>query len=76
MSNLVGNTLEPKVSPTAVASAAAAGAGGTGLAPVGTSGGGPMGMHGQNGKSGGSRTALMAPSVLPQDLDEDEGDDW
>jgi PPE-repeat protein len=76
MSNLVGNTLEPKVSPAAVAPGAAAGAGGTGLAPVGSSGGGPMGMHGQNGKSGGSRTALMAPSVLPQDLDEDEGDDW
>ncbi len=37
---------------------------------------GPMGGMGQRGKSGGSKTGLTAPGVLPQDLGEDEDDDW
>jgi hypothetical protein len=39
-------------------------------------GAGPMGGMGQRGKSGGSKTGLMAPRVLPQDLGEDEDDEW
>ena len=35
-----------------------------------------MGGMGQRGKSGGSRQGLTAPNVLPQDLAEDEDDDW
>jgi PPE-repeat protein len=77
MSNLIGK-LDAGVSPTAVAPGAAAGAGGAGLAPVGGTGGSPMGMMGQkeNAKSGGNRPGLLAPVLLPQDLGEDEDDDW
>jgi PPE-repeat protein len=77
MSNLIGKA-DVGVAPTAVAPGAAAGAGGAGLAPVGGTGGSPMGLMGQkeNSKSGGSRSALSAPGLLPQDLGEDEDDDW
>ncbi|MGV0791357.1 PPE family protein [Mycolicibacterium sp. XJ1819] len=73
MANLIGDT-----KPVAAAPGAAAGAGAAGLAPVGGAGGGmgPMGAMGQRGTSGGSRPGLTAPSVLPQDLGEDEDDDW
>lgn len=71
LANLIGET-KPLV-----AAGAAAGAGGMGLAPVGAGGGGgPMHGMGQRGKSGGSKQGLTAPSVLPQDLNEDEEDDW
>lgn len=71
LANLIGES-KPLVS-----TGAAAGAGGMGLAPVGAGGGmGPMGAMGQRGKSGGSKQGLTAPSVLPQDLSEDEEDDW
>ncbi|MFI5506058.1 PPE family protein [Mycobacterium sp. NPDC051804] len=71
LANLIGET-KPLV-PVG----AAAGAGGMGLAPVGAGGGGgPMHGMGQRGKSGGAKTGLTAPSVLPQDLGEDEEDDW
>jgi PPE-repeat protein len=70
LANLIGET-----KPMAVASGAAAGGNGMGLAPVG-GGAGPMGGMGQRGKSGGSKTGLMAPRVLPQDLGEDEDDEW
>lgn len=72
LANLIGET-KPLVP-----AGAAAGAGGMGLAPVGVgaNGGGPMHGMGQRGKSGGSKTGLRAPSVLPQDLGEDEEDDW
>jgi PPE-repeat protein len=71
MAELIGET-----KPVAVAGAAAGGSG-AGLAPVGAGGGGaPMGAMGQRGKSGGSKQGLTAPGLLPQDLDEDEGDDW
>jgi PPE-repeat protein len=75
MSKLVG---EPTVSPVAVAAGAAAGASAAGLAPVGAGAGGagPMGMTGHGAKSGGSKQGLTAPSPLPYDLGEDEGDDW
>ncbi|OBK76945.1 PPE family protein [Mycobacterium sp. 1164985.4] len=57
---------------------AAAGGSGGGLAPVGATGGGgaPMGHMGQRGSSGGSKQGLTAPRLLPQDLGEDEDDDW
>jgi PPE-repeat protein len=73
MANLVGET-----KPVAVAPGAAAGASAAGLAPIGagTGGAGPMGAMGQRGTSGGSKQGLTAPGVLPQDLGEDEGDDW
>jgi PPE-repeat protein len=72
LANLIGEA-KPSV-PTG----AAAGAGGMGLAPVGAGGGGMGPMHGmgQRGKSGGSKTGLTAPGLLPQDLGEDEDDDW
>jgi hypothetical protein len=71
MAELIGET-----KPVAVAGAAAGGSG-AGLAPLGAGGGGaPMGAMGQRGKSGGSKQGLTAPGLLPQDLDEDEGDDW
>ncbi|MBY0287995.1 MAG: PPE family protein [Mycobacteriaceae bacterium] len=71
LANLIGET-KPLVS-----AGAAAGVGGMGLAPVGAGGGmGPMGGMGQPGKCGGSKQGLTAPSVLPQDLSEDEEDDW
>lgn len=66
--------------PTAMSGGAggAAGGNGAGLAPVGAGGGGtgPMGHMGQRASSGGSRNGLTAPRVLPQDLGEDEDDDW
>jgi PPE-repeat protein len=72
MANLIGET-----KPVAVAPGAAAGGSAGGLAPVGAGGGmGPMSGMGQRGKSGGSKQGLTAPSVLPQDLGEDEADDW
>lgn len=72
MSNLIGDT-KPVGAPTG----AAAGAAGAGLAPVGAGGGGaPMGHMGARGTSGGTRQGLTAPRVLPQDLGEDEDDDW
>jgi PPE-repeat protein len=71
LANLIGET-KPLVP-----AGAAAGAGGMGLAPVGAGGGsGPMHGMGQRGKSGGAKTGLTPPSVLPQDLGEDEEDDW
>jgi hypothetical protein len=76
MSSLVGK-LDAGISPGAVAPGAAAGGGGAGLAPVGGAGGGPMGAMGHGSKGGGgSKTGLLAPTVLPQDLGEDEDDDW
>lgn len=76
MANLIGS---PSTSAVSVAPGAAGGAGSAGLAPVGAgmgSGGHPMGALGQRSKSGGSRSTLTAPSPLPQNLDEDEEDDW
>jgi len=71
LANLIGET-KP-----AVPVGASAGGSAMGLAPVGAGGGmGPMGAMGQRGKSGGSKQGLTAPSVLPQDLGEDEEDDW
>lgn len=70
LANLIGET-KPLVP-----AGAAAGGGGMGLAPVGGGGGAPMHGMGQRGTSGGSKTALTAPRVLPQDLGEDEDDDW
>jgi hypothetical protein len=35
-----------------------------------------MGMGGERGKSGGTRQALLAPSPLPQNFDDDEDDEW
>lgn len=74
MSSLIGETSPVSVAPGGAAGGANAG----GLAPVGAGGGGgaPMGGMGQRGKSGGSRQGLTAPNVLPQDLAEDEDDDW
>lgn len=73
MANLIGET-----KPVAVTPGAAAGGSAAGLAPVGGggSGMGPMGSMGQRGTSGGSKQGLTAPGLLPQDLGEDEGDDW
>ncbi|MGE2718966.1 PPE family protein [Mycolicibacterium celeriflavum] len=73
MAELIGQP-----SAMAGASGAAAGGSGGGLAPVGAAGGGgaPMGHMGQRGSSGGSKPGLTAPRVLPQDLGEDEDDDW
>jgi PPE-repeat protein len=76
MSNLVGK-VEPTTTPELEPVGAAAGAKGAGKAPVGGSGGGnPMGMGGERGKSGGTRQALLAPSPLPQNFDDDEDDEW
>jgi PPE-repeat protein len=73
MASLIGGT-----KPVAVAPGAAAGATAGGLAPVGAGGGGvgPAGAMGQRGTSGGNTQGRTAPSVLPQDLGEDEDDDW
>lgn len=73
MAELVGQP-----STGAGAPGAAAGGSGGGLVPVGAGGGGgaPMGHMGQRGSSGGSKQGLTAPRVLPQDLGEDEDDDW
>jgi PPE-repeat protein len=73
LANLIGGT-----NAVAATAGAAAGAGAMGLAPVGAGGGGmgPMGGMGQRAKSGGSKTGLTAPGVLPQDLAEEDGDDW
>jgi hypothetical protein len=75
MANLIG---APSMSPVSVAAGASAGGVGAGLAPVGAGAGGtgPTGMSGQRAKSGGSKSALTAPSPLPYDLSEDEEDDW
>jgi PPE-repeat protein len=75
MANLIG---APSMSPVSVAAGASAGGAGAGLAPVGAGAGGtgPTGMSGQRAKSGGSKSALTAPSPLPYDLSEDEEDDW
>lgn len=71
LANLIGET-KPLVP-----AGAAAGGGGMGLAPVGAGGGAaPMHGMGQRGTSGGAKTGLTAPRVLPQDLGEDEDDDW
>ncbi|MGV0849243.1 PPE family protein [Mycolicibacterium phlei] len=71
MAGLIGQTTT-----SAAATGAAAGASGAGVAPVGGPGGmGPAGL-GQRGTSGGSKQGLKAPQVLPQDLGEDEEDDW
>ncbi|OBI81138.1 PPE family protein [Mycobacterium sp. E740] len=72
---LAGLIGEPATVPAAPG--AAAGGSGSGLAPVGAGGNaGPMGHAGQRASSGGSRQGLTAPRVLPQDLGEDEDDDW
>jgi PPE-repeat protein len=73
MAELIGET-----KPVAVAPGAAGGAGGAGLAPVGagSGSGAPMGGMGERGKTGGTKQGLTAPGVLPQDLNEDEADDW
>ena len=73
MAGLLGET-----KPVAVAPGAAAGATAGGLAPVGAGAGGmgPAHAMGQRGTSGGSKQGLTAPSVLPQDLGDDEDDDW
>lgn len=73
MAGLIGDT-----KPVAVVPGAAAGPSAGGLAPVGAGAGGmgPAHAMGQRGTSGGSRQGLTAPSVLPQDLGEDEDDDW
>ncbi|MCV7278815.1 PPE family protein [Mycolicibacterium flavescens] len=71
MANLLGGA--DKLQPVG----AAAGGSGGGLAPVGAGGGGaPMGGMGQRGTSGGSKQGLKAPGLLPQDLGEDDEDDW
>jgi PPE-repeat protein len=76
MSSLIAEKkVDVDVDAMPVAAGAAAGSGGAGLAPVG-GGGSPMGMMGQNGKSGGSKPGLRMPTLLPQDLGEDEADDW
>ena len=71
MANLVGDT-----APAAPSPGAAAGANTAGLAPVGAGGGGNPAMMGHNAKSGGARAGLQSPTLLPYDLDEEEGDDW
>jgi hypothetical protein len=80
MSSLVAQPVEASPTPMAMVPGAAAGGSGAGSAPVGNSGGaggGPMGGVGHGGKGGGgSKTGLLAPTLLPQDLGEDEEDDW
>ncbi|WP_231514388.1 PPE family protein [Mycobacterium sp. URHB0044] len=82
MSSLVGQPIasSPSASPVGMVPGAAAGGSGTGAAPVnnsGGAGGGPMAGAGHGSKGGGgSRTGLLAPTLLPQDLGEDEEDDW
>lgn len=73
MANLIGATSAGSAVP-----GAAAGSGAAGLAPVGAGAGGmgPAGAMGQRGTSGGSKQGLTAPRVLPQDLGEEEDDDW
>jgi PPE-repeat protein len=71
MANLIGNT---DTSPKPLVGAGV-GDNTAGLAPVGWGGGNP-GMMGHNKKDGSSRPGLQAPSLLPYDTDEDEGDDW
>jgi PPE-repeat protein len=79
MTHLVAQPIEAEPSPSAMAVApgAAAGGSGAGSAPVGSGSGagGPMGMANKK-DGGGSKTALLTPTVLPQDLGEDEQDDW
>ncbi|MBB5163258.1 PPE-repeat protein [Mycobacterium sp. AZCC_0083] len=83
MSSLVAQPTEssPSASPVAMVPGAAAGGSGAGSAPVnnsGGAGGGPVGGagHGSKGGGGSSKTGLLAPTLLPQDLGEDEEDDW
>ncbi|KAA0079877.1 PPE family protein [Mycolicibacterium sp. P9-64] len=82
MSSLVSQPIEtsPSASPVAMVPGAAAGGSGAGSAPVnnsGGAGGGPMSGAGHGSKGGGgSKTGLLAPTLLPQDLGEDEEDDW
>jgi PPE-repeat protein len=79
MSSLVAQPVEPSPSPVAMVPGAAAGGSTAGSAPVGSggAGGGPMGGAGHGSKGGGgSKTGLLAPTLLPQDLGEDEDDDW
>jgi len=83
MSSLVSQPIEssPTASPVAIMPGAAAGGSGAASAPVnnsGGAGGGPMGGagHGSKGGGGSSKTGLLAPTLLPQDLGEDEEDDW
>jgi PPE-repeat protein len=82
MSSLVAQPIEtsPSASPGVMVPGAAAGGSGAGSAPVNSSGGaagGPMSGAGHGGKGGGgSKTGLLAPTLLPQDLGEDEEDDW
>lgn len=79
MSSLVAQPIEssPSASPVAMVPGAAAGGSGAGSAPVNNSSGGPMGGTGHGSKGGGgSKTGLLAPTLLPQDLGEDEEDDW
>jgi len=76
---LMSSLVEKKVdAEPLVAAGAAAGGSGAGLAPVGAGAGGPMGgpMAHNNEKSGGSKPGLRSPTVLVQDLGEDEADDW
>lgn len=56
----------------------AAGGGSGGLAPVGAGGGGPMtGAHGKKGKTEEkTKDALVSPTALTYNSDDDEGDDW
>lgn len=72
LANLLGISNEVK---PAVLAGAGSGAGGP-LAPVGGGAGGPMAHAGRNGKSGGSKDGLVAPTPLTYDLSEDEADDW
>jgi PPE-repeat protein len=79
MSSLVAQPIEPSVSPVAMVPGAAAGGSSAGSAPVGAggAGGGPMGAAGHGRKGGsGAKTGLLPPTLLPQDLGEDEVDDW
>jgi PPE-repeat protein len=78
MSNLVGK-VEPPSTPIEEEMVGAAGGGkGGGLAPVnsGAGSGSPAGMAGERGKSGGTRAALLAPNPLPQNIGEEDDDDW
>nr|MCH9702252.1 PPE family protein [Actinomycetes bacterium] len=74
MSQLIGNELQPRLSPVALGVGAAAGASAAGLAPA--AGGGPLGILGRRGKSSGDKAGLNAPAPLVHDLNEDEDDDW
>ena len=75
MSNLVGNPTRAEGVAEPVAPGAAAGAGGPALRPLAVRGGGPMGMMASTARAAAAgRPDGAVP--LPQDLDEDEDDDW